>query len=78
MVHSQLCASSVFIKLKWLMLNTEKALWEDKGYLTLFHQRLLSELRDSTVGSTETGELHGGEDFFFFFLGKQMLYLILL
>lgn len=49
------------------MLNTEKALWEDKGYLTLFHQRLLSELRDSTVGSTETGELHGGEDFFFFF-----------
>lgn len=44
MFDSQYGAASFFIKLKQLMMNTEKPVWEDKGQPILSHQHLLSEL----------------------------------
>lgn len=63
-------ASSFFIKLKWLMLNSEKAVWEDKGHPMASHQHLLSEVIDYS-SSTETNVLHG---FFFYYYLESRCY----
>lgn len=48
-VHRQLRASSLFIEIKWLMMNAEEAVWEDRGHSEPAHHYLLSPPRDYQI-----------------------------